>query len=88
MSDTKAANGAQQHRVHLLRLCHGGIGQRRAMCVIGAAAHKVFGHVEFDPALGVEPADDLFHLGHDFGTDAVAGEDKDGGIGHGALLRV
>jgi len=51
--------------------------------VIGAAADEVFADVEVDAALGAEPADDLFHLGHDFGADAIAGEDEKGGIGHG-----
>ncbi|GHC47532.1 hypothetical protein GCM10007315_06680 [Gemmobacter tilapiae] len=53
------------------------------MGIVGTAADQIFGHVKLDAPLGPEPADDLFHLGHDFRADAVAGEDKKGRICHG-----
>jgi hypothetical protein len=55
------------------------------MHVIGRATDKIFADVEMDAALGAHPADDPFHLGHDFRADAVTGKDKEGGIGHGTL---
>ena len=75
---------AQQHRVHRLRLGHGGVRQGRAVGVVGASADQVFRDVEQDAATRAHPADDLFHLGHDFGADAVAGKDEERGVGHRA----
>jgi hypothetical protein len=62
-------------------LAIGLVGQRRAVRVIGRAADKVLAHVEGD-ALRAEPVDDLAHLGHDFGADPVAGQDKQCTVGH------
>ena len=78
----RAADGAQQHGVGLERLVHGGVRDRLAVGVVGAAAHEVLLDGEVH-ALGVEPADDLLHLAHDLGADAVAGEDEKV-MGHGA----
>ena len=73
----RPAYSAQQNAVHLLRLGHGGVGQRRAMRILSATAHQIFGHIKFDPALGIKPRDDLFNFAHNFGADAVTGKDED-----------
>jgi hypothetical protein len=59
--------------------------QRRAVLIIGAAADEIFRHVEMDIALLTEPTDDFLDLGHHFGANAVAGEDKNGRVCHGLL---
>ena len=56
--------------------------QRRAVFVIGAAANEVFGDIEGDAALGTEPVDDFADFRHDFGADAVAGQDEERWVGH------
>jgi hypothetical protein len=53
--------------------------------VIGAAADQIFGHVE-GCRVSLEPADDLLHLGHDFGADAVAGRIRREGFATRVLL--
>ena len=53
------------------------------MGVIGGAADQIFGHIELQPSRRPHPVDDFAHLGHHFGADAVAGQDQEGGVGHG-----
>jgi hypothetical protein len=78
----RPAHGAQQHRVDLLRLGHRRVvGQRRAVRVIGAPPTRSSLTSKAMPARA-EPVDDLAHLGHDLGADAVAGQDKQGAVGH------
>jgi len=79
----RPADRAQQNGIGGLRLGHRCVRQRRAMRVIGAAAHQILAHIEGKAALGAEPADDLLHFAHDFGPDAVTGEEEEGGVGHG-----
>jgi hypothetical protein len=54
------------------------------MHIIGRTADQVFGHVEMDATPFAKPPDKLGHLGHDFGADAVARQDKKGRIGQDA----
>ena len=69
----RAADGAEEDGVDLLRLGHRGVGQGRAVRVVGRAAHEVLAHVEGEAALRAVPVDDLADLCHDLWADAVAG---------------
>src|SRR6056297_2343427 len=58
--------------------------QRCAMRVIGGATDEILADVEGHVALGTIPVDDLDDLGHDFGADAIAGQDQKRGVAHWA----
>ena len=83
-----AANGAQQHGVDFEGAGHRVIMQRGAVFVIGRAADQIMLYVEGQIALFAEPVDDARDLRHDLGADAVAGEDEQGWVGHGKLLKI
>ena len=53
--------------------------------VDGRAANKVLAAVHGEPVFGGNNVEHAKGLGHDFGADAVAGEDENGRIGHGGL---
>ena len=56
--------------------------QRRAMHIIGAAAHQIFKHVKRQGALGSIPIDHFAHFGHHFWANTIAGQNKKGGVCH------
>ena len=79
----RATDGPQQDGIDLLGFGHRFVSQWRAVSVIGAAADQILGHVKRHVALVTIPDDDALHLGHDFGADAVSGEDQKGRVRHG-----
>jgi hypothetical protein len=73
----RPADRAEDHGVGGMRLGHGLVGDGDLVGVIGGAADKpVLGLEVGDALLGIE-AKEPFHLGHDLGADAVAGEKKE-----------
>jgi hypothetical protein len=60
-------------------------GQRRARLVDGRAAEQRLAQREGVAELGGDRLQDPHALGGDLGTDAVAGQNYDGGL-HGRLL--
>ena len=73
----RPADRAEDHGVGGLRLGHGRVGDGDAVRVIGAAADQPLLGLERADALLVEEGDEALDLGHDFGADAVAGEQKE-----------
>ena len=73
----RPADRAEDHGVGGMRLRHGGVGDRDLVGVVAAAADQPLLGLERAHAVGVHPGDQLFHLGHDFGADAVAGEKQE-----------
>ena len=73
----RAAHGAEQDGVGLVAGFDGFVGQRPAAGVDGGAAHEALlaGDREAESLRG--GVHDLEGFGHDFGADAVAGEDGD-----------
>ena len=65
-----------------MRLRHGGVGDGDFVRVVAGAADEVFLGLEFGDALLGVKAEQPFHLGHDFGADAVAGEKEEIEAGH------
>ena len=47
------------------------------MRIIGAAADQPLLDLEMSEPAAVKKRDDFFDFGHDFGTDAVAGQEKE-----------
>ena len=80
----RPADRAEDHGVGGMRLGHGGVGDRDLVRVVAAAADQPFLGLERAHAVRVHPGDELFHLGHDFGADAVAGEQQELVGGHDA----
>jgi hypothetical protein len=72
----RPADRAEDHRVGGLGLGHRVVGDRDAVGVVAAAAHQPLFGLEAVGAAIVEEPDDLLHLGHHFGTDAVAGKQQ------------
>ena len=72
----RPADRAEQHRVRRHRLGHVGIGNRRAMRVVGAAADQALIGGEAAAELFVHGRYQLLDLGHGLGADAVAGEQE------------
>jgi hypothetical protein len=83
----RTAHRAEDHRVGGGRLRHGGVGDGDLVRVVGGAAHQPFLDVEPGDALLFQETDQPFHLGHDFRTDAVAGEQEELVGGHGWFPR-
>ena len=83
----RPADRAEDHGVAGHRLRHGGVVDRLAVGVVGAAADQPLLVFERAHAMGVHPCDQPFHLGHDFGADAVAGEQEELVGGHDAEPR-
>ena len=73
----RAADGAEQHGVGLLRPLHGGVGDRDLMGVVGRAADEVGLGLEGCDAAPAEPGDELLDLARDLRPDAVAGQEKE-----------
>ena len=70
----RPADSAEDHGIGGVSLGHGLVGNGDLVRVIAGTADKPFLGLEIgDTLLGVE-AKQPFHLGHDFGTDAVASE--------------
>jgi transcriptional regulator with XRE-family HTH domain len=55
------------------------------MGIIGTAAHQPLGDIKMNAALVAHPGDDLFDLVHNFGANAVAGQDQDRWVCHVTL---
>ena len=72
----RTADSTEQNCVYFLCFCHRVIVQRDAVFVICRTADKILRHVKRNIALVAEPSDDPFDLIHDFGADAVTGEDQ------------
>ena len=72
----RAAHRAEKDGIRSFRLFHGGVRDRLAMGVIGAAADEILLDFELSAAGLAEPCDHAFDLGHDLGADAVAGKEK------------
>src|SRR6516165_2249826 len=64
----------EDHGIRGMRLCHGLLPDGDLMGVITAAAYQLFLSLEPHVPARVEPCNELFHFGHHFGADAVAGE--------------
>jgi hypothetical protein len=60
-----------------LRLRHGLVGDGDAVRVVAAAADQRLLVFEPPHVVRVHPVDQPLHLGHDLGTDAVAGEEQE-----------
>ena len=71
-SPLRPADGAEQHRVRVLRLFQRLIRQGRAMGVMGTAAEQTLGDVEGNGAAAVEPVHHPSDLADHLGPDAVA----------------
>jgi hypothetical protein len=59
-----------------MRPRHGGVSDRDFVGVVATAADEGFLGLEGAHAMRVHPRDELFHLGHHFGADAVTGKQK------------
>ena len=73
----RPADRAEHDGVGGKRAFHGGVRDRLAMGVVGAAADQIrLGLDRGDPA-AVDPADHALDLGHHLGADPVAGQQKE-----------
>ena len=79
----RAADRAKQHGINALRFFHRLIGQRRAMRIICATAHQIFGDIKGQATLCAIPVDDFAHLGHNLGADPVTGKNEKRWVAHG-----
>ncbi len=71
-----------------MRLGHGGVGDRHLVRVVCGAADEILLGMEIGNAgLGVK-AEQPFHLGHDFGADAVAGKEEQTMCWHESALKI
>ena len=70
----RPADRAEQHGVGGERLAHVLFRDRLAMRVVGRAADQPFIGLEAGVELGIHDGDQLLHLAHRLGADAVAGE--------------
>ena len=70
------ADCAEDHGVGRVRLGHGRVGDRNLVSVVAAAADQTFFDLEGPQSARIHERDELFHLGHDFRADAIAGEEK------------
>ena len=80
----RPADRAEDHGVGGMRLGHGVVGDGDPVGVVAAAADQPLLGLERAHAVRVHPGDELLHLGHDFGADAVAGEQEELVGGHNA----
>src|SRR5436305_13222436 len=80
----RPADRAEDDSVGRLGLRHRVVGHGHAMRVISASAAQPLLGVERAHAVRVHPGDQLLHLGHDLGTDPIAGEKKEIVGGHGS----
>ena len=84
----RPADGAEDDGVGRMRLRHGFFGDGDLMGLVARAADQLLLGFEIrDAGLG-EEAEEPFHLGHHFRTDAVAGEKEELVRGHEGRLRV
>ena len=83
----RAADSSQKDGIHLLRLFHRGVGQRHTVFVIGSTPDKILADIKGQITIGTEPINHLADFGHNFGADAVAGQDKKRGVAHVETLR-
>jgi hypothetical protein len=65
-----------------MRFGHRVIVQRRAVGIISRTTDKVGFNVKRQVTLVAEPRDNALNLGHDFGANAVTGQDQKGGVRH------
>src|SRR4029077_8879515 len=70
------ADCAEDHGVGRVRLGHGRVGDRNLVSVVAAAADQTVFDLEGPQSARIHERDELFHLGHDFRADAIAGEEK------------
>ena len=70
----RPADRAEDHRVRRIRQRHGVLGDADLVRVIGGAADQTLFIFKARSARRVEPGDDLLHLAHHLGADAVAGQ--------------
>src|SRR5262245_37122579 len=58
-------------------LGHGRVSDRNLVSIVAATADQTFFDREVPQSARIHESDELFHLGHDFRADAIAGEKKE-----------
>ena len=73
----RAADRAEDDGVAGARLLHRRVGDRDLVGVEAGAADQPLFDLERAQAMRIHPVDELFHLGHHLGADAVAGKKEE-----------